>query len=70
MNNTGGYGGGGVVEDNNSFEIKVPKNERITIYLKWANTIMVHVVVARLKHNCFITAVVIILCAVVEVTLT
>ena len=70
MNNTGEYRGGGVVEDNNSFEIEELKNERITIYLKWANKVKTHVVVVHLQHNCFITAVTIILCAVVEVTPT
>ena len=70
MNNTGEYGGGGVVEDNNSFEIEELKNERITIYLKWANKITAHIVIVHLKHNCLTTAVAIVLYDVVEVTPT
>jgi len=70
MNNIGEYDGGGVVEDNNSFEIEELKNERITIYFKWANKVTTPVVALCLKHNFFITAVAVILCAVVEVTRT
>jgi len=70
MNNTVKYGGGGFIEDNNSFEIKDINNKRIIIYLKWANKVTTPVVVVRLVHYYFIITVVVIRCAVVEVILT